>query len=152
VEEAERAERAGYLALEALLRDTELGRWDGDRVRWREAPKPPPDLPPARRNDLLKAGIVPPLPIPLGDRCAVPATFPFLPGSPRLELEWAFLEERRKVGSTTFVALRVYLPLSPEEGVQVVWPVRIRGWYGRVRRPGMRGLDGQPLKGGEGPG
>jgi hypothetical protein len=141
VEEAERAERAGYLALEALLRDTELGRWDGDRVRWREAPEPPPDLPPARRDDLLKAGIVP-LPIPLGDRCAVPAQFPFLPGSPRLEPERAFLEERREVGGTTLVALRVDLPLSPEKGVQVVWPVRIRGWYGRVRRPGMRGLDG----------
>jgi len=94
----EEAERAGYLALEALLRDTELGRWDGDRVRWREAPEPPPDLPPARLDDLRKAGIVP-LPIPLGDRCAVLAQFPFLPGSPRLELERAFLEERRKVGA-----------------------------------------------------
>ncbi|MGC8876963.1 hypothetical protein [Thermus sp.] len=134
VEEAERAERAGYLALEALLRDVELGRWDGTRVRWRGAPKPPPGLPPARFDDLLKAGIVP-LPIPLGDRCAVLAQFPFLPGSPRLELKWAFLEERRKVGGTTLVALRVYLPLSPKKRVRVIWPVRIRGWYGRLRRP-----------------
>ncbi len=50
----EEAERAGYLALEALLRHTELGRWDGSHVQWQEAPEPPPDLPPAGLDDLLK--------------------------------------------------------------------------------------------------
>lgn len=134
VEEAARAERAGYLALEALLRDVELGRWDGARIRWREAPEPPQELPLAGFDDLRKAGIVP-LPLPLGDRCALLARFFFPPGKPLIRLEGAFLEERRQVGDTTLLALRVHLPLSPEEGVQVVWPVRIRSWYRRIRRP-----------------
>lgn len=120
VEEAARAERAGYLALEALLRDVELGRWDGARIRWREAPEPPQELPLAGFDDLRKAGIVP-LPLPLGDRCALLARFFFPPGKPLIRLEGAFLEERRQVGDTTLLALRVHLPLSPEEGVQVRW-------------------------------
>ncbi|WP_448569428.1 hypothetical protein [Thermus sp.] len=146
VEEAARAERAGYLALEALLRDVKLGDWDGTRVQWQQGPQAPPDLPPAGFDDLLKAGIMP-LPIPLGDRCALLARFLCLPGNPQIELEKAFLEEKRRVGNTTLVTLRVHFPFSPEEGVQVVWPVRIRAWHGRIRPPDAQSSGGEPLGG-----
>ncbi|SDF05082.1 hypothetical protein SAMN04488243_12219 [Thermus arciformis] len=125
----DQARRAGYLGLEVTLQHQELGHWDGERIRWKGMDAFPEGLEPAGQAECWKAGvIVTCIPIPGGGTLTT-CYFAFPRDFPPLDFRGAFVEERRRIGETTLLTLRIHVALSPEEGVTVVWPLRVKAWF-----------------------
>ncbi|WP_024119823.1 hypothetical protein [Thermus thermophilus] len=119
----------GYLGLEVTLRHQELGHWDGERIRWKGVDALPKGLEPAGQAECWKAGLVVTC-IPVSrEETWTTCSFAFPLGLPSLPFQEAFVEERRRIGGTTLLTLRVYVIPSLEEGTTVVWPLQVKAWF-----------------------